>query len=141
MLSEYAEEEAVKHQESACLRMQRQNSSTVRSCQCGRTEVLSILEKCINTQTGTDGFPIILKHTCVTDRQGQPLFRFEKTPLHCISCLCKNGSFTSAISNRASHCITMPLRILTAQALLWAKQHCWMGSLVRQIDAEATQSY
>ena len=59
MLSEYAEEEAVKHQESACLRMQRQNSSTVRSFQCGRTDVLSILEKCINTQTGTDGCRVL----------------------------------------------------------------------------------
>src|SRR6266487_7095012 len=77
MLSEYAEEEAVKHKESACLRMQRQNSSTVRSCQCGRTDVLSILEKCINTQIGTDGRPIIRKKTSVTGRHMQPILVFR----------------------------------------------------------------
>ena len=55
MLSEHAEEEAVKHQERAYLRVQRQNKSTVRSCQCERTNVLVILEICINSRTGTDG--------------------------------------------------------------------------------------
>jgi hypothetical protein len=42
---------------------------------------------------GTDGRPVILKHTCVTGRQGQPLFRFEKTPLYCFSMLVQKWLF------------------------------------------------
>ncbi len=76
----------------------------------------------------------------ITDKVNH-FYGLRKRHFTASQCLCKNGSFTSAISNRPSHCITMPIRILTAQALLWAKQHCWMGSLVRQIDAEASQSY
>ena len=96
MLSEYAEEEAVKHQESACLRMQRQNSSTVRSCQCGRTDVLSILEKCINTQTGTDGRLIILKKTSVTSRHKKSVLLFSSYALLLFLAAC---SITGVPSN------------------------------------------
>ena len=39
----------------------------------------------INNIYRTDGRPIFIKLTCVKGRQGQPLFRFEKTPPQCFS--------------------------------------------------------
>ena len=42
-----------------------------------RTDVLLLLERCINNLSGTDGRPIICKKPSVTGSHDQPLFLFH----------------------------------------------------------------